>query len=37
MKENGLLFLQLALFILGRLLDDLSWYDIGVANEVIVF
>ena len=28
---------QIALFLMGRLLDDLTWYDIGVPNEVDVF
>jgi hypothetical protein len=32
-----LLVIQLSLFLLGRLLDDLSWYDLGVPNEVNVF
>jgi hypothetical protein len=34
---NALLALQITLFLLGRLLDDLSWYDVGVENEVNVF
>jgi hypothetical protein len=34
---TALLLLQLALFVLGRLLDDLSWYDVGVHDEVNVF
>ena len=28
---------QIALFLMGRILDDLTWYDIGVPNEVDVF
>ena len=32
-----LLILQLALFLLGRILDDISWYDVGVPHEVEVF
>ena len=35
--EVLLLSLQLSLFLLGRLLDDISWYDVGVPNEVDVF
>lgn len=27
-----LLVLQLAIFMLGRILDDMSWYDFGVVN-----
>jgi hypothetical protein len=27
-----LLILQMCLFLIGRLLDDMSWYDVGVAN-----
>ena len=27
---------QIALFLMGRLLDDLTWCDIGVPNEVDV-
>lgn len=30
MIENGLLVLQLVLFLLGRIMDDMSWHDIGV-------
>lgn len=37
MVEIVLLLLQLALFTLGRMLDDMSWYDVGVPNEVNVF
>jgi hypothetical protein len=29
--------LQIALFVLGRLLDDMSWYDLGVQDEQNVF
>jgi hypothetical protein len=32
-----LLVIQLSLFLLGRILDDLSWYDLGVPDEVNVF
>lgn len=28
---------QICLFLTGRILDDLTWYDVGVANEVEVF
>ncbi len=28
---------QIGLFVLGRLLDDLSWYDVGVEDEVTIF
>jgi hypothetical protein len=30
--EKGLLVAQLAIYLLGRLLDDMSWYDVGVHN-----
>jgi hypothetical protein len=29
--------LQIAMFLTGRILDDLTWYDVGVTNEVEVF
>lgn len=29
--------LQILLFLLARLLDDMSWYDVGVKDEVNVF
>lgn len=32
-----LLVIQMSLFLVGRILDDMSWYDVGVANEVNVF
>jgi hypothetical protein len=32
-----LLTFQLALFLLRRLCDDLSWYDLGIADEMNVF
>lgn len=32
-----LLLVQLGLFLLGRLLDDMSWYDVGIDLEVIKF
>lgn len=32
-----LLILQICLFMLGRILDDISWYDVGVPNEVNAF
>ena len=32
-----LLILQICLFLLGRVLDDMTWYDVGVAEEVNVF
>lgn len=35
--EYGLLILQICIFMLGRILDDISWYDVGVQNEVNVF
>jgi hypothetical protein len=28
---------QIFVFLLGRLLDDMTWYDVGVPNEVDVF
>lgn len=28
---------QIGVFLLGRLLDDMTWYDVGVPNEVDVF
>lgn len=28
---------QISIFLLGRLLDDMTWYDVGVPNEVDVF
>lgn len=28
---------QLVLFVTGRVLDDLTWYDVGLPNEVEVF
>lgn len=31
------LVLQLSLFLMGRILDDMTWYDVGVADEVNVF
>lgn len=37
MLELVALILQLVLFFLARLLDDLSWYDVGVYDEVNVF
>lgn len=33
----GLLILQICIFLLGRILDDISWHDVGVPNEVIIF
>ncbi len=27
-----LLTIQLCLFALGRLMDDMSWYDVGIEN-----
>jgi hypothetical protein len=27
-----LMGLQVGLFLMGRMLDDMSWYDVGVAN-----
>lgn len=32
-----LLLVQLGLFLLGRLLDDMSWYDVGLDLEVVKF
>lgn len=29
--------MQLLLFILGRILDDLSWYDFGIYNQATTF
>lgn len=29
--------LQVSLFVLGRLVDDMTWYDVGLSNEVVVF
>ncbi len=29
--------LQIGMFLTGRILDDLTWYDVGVPNEVDVF
>lgn len=31
--EALLLVLQISLFLLGRLCDDLSWHDVGINNE----
>jgi hypothetical protein len=30
--QTILLILQLLIFALGRILDDMSWYDVGVGN-----
>lgn len=35
--DYGLLIFQICLFLLGRILDDISWYDVGVPSEVNVF
>lgn len=35
--DTVLLVLQLALFFVSRLLDDLSWHDVGVHEETKVF
>lgn len=32
MIENWLLLPQILIYLLGRLLDDMSWYDVGVKN-----
>ena len=37
MIEKVLLLSQLMIYLLGRLLDDMSWYDVGVKNEVEIF
>ena len=31
-----ILIVQLCLFALGRLMDDISWYDVNIDNEVNV-
>lgn len=36
-KEKVLLNLQIIIFVVGRLLDDLSWYDFGLDQEVNIF
>lgn len=35
--KTGLLVLQLAMFFVSRLLDDLSWHDVGVVEETKIF
>ena len=37
MIEKWLLLPQILIYLLGRLLDDLSWHDVGVKNEVEIF
>lgn len=37
MIDMVLLVLQLALFLVSRVLDDLSWHDVGVHDETKVF
>ena len=32
-----LLILQLSLFLMGRILDDMTWYDVGVPEAVTYF
>ena len=33
----ALVAVQLVLFVTGRVLDDLTWYDVGLPDEVAVF
>lgn len=35
--ERILLTLQLIIFVIGRMLDDMSWYDVGIQNQVNIF
>ena len=35
--DTALLVLQLTLFLVSRVLDDLSWHDVGVHDETKVF
>jgi hypothetical protein len=32
-----MLVVQMTFFALGRVLDDLTWHDVGVADEVALF